>query len=89
MEFEAFPKIPRLSRDIVINEKIDGTNATIWIDDLGRDMLIGSRKQWITPANDNYGFARWVMQNKKELLTLGPGWHRPIVTGKQIGRAHV
>lgn len=31
MEFEAFPKIPRMSRDIVITEKLDGTNASIFI----------------------------------------------------------
>lgn len=31
MEFNPFPKIPRLSRDIVISEKIDGTNASIFI----------------------------------------------------------
>lgn len=29
--FVAFPKIPRLNRDIVITEKIDGTNAQIFI----------------------------------------------------------
>ena len=31
MEFQKFNKIPRLSRDIVITEKIDGTNAQIFI----------------------------------------------------------
>ncbi len=31
MDFEKFNKIPRLSRDIVITEKIDGTNAQIYI----------------------------------------------------------
>lgn len=31
-EFEAFPKIPRLNRDIVITEKIDGTNAAVLIE---------------------------------------------------------
>jgi hypothetical protein len=30
-EYPAFPKIPRLSRDVVITEKIDGTNAQIVI----------------------------------------------------------
>jgi hypothetical protein len=30
-EFQAFPKIPRLRRDVVITEKIDGTNACIVI----------------------------------------------------------
>ncbi len=29
--FEAYPKIPRWSKDIVITEKIDGTNAQIYI----------------------------------------------------------
>ncbi len=31
MEFTPFPKIPRLMRTISISEKIDGTNASIWI----------------------------------------------------------
>ncbi len=31
MDFQKFDKIPRLSRDIVITEKIDGTNAQIFI----------------------------------------------------------
>jgi hypothetical protein len=32
-EFVSFPKIPRLNRDIVITEKIDGTNASVVIED--------------------------------------------------------
>ncbi len=31
MDFQKFDKIPRLSRDIVITEKIDGTNAQVYI----------------------------------------------------------
>lgn len=31
MEFQEFPKIPRFNREIVITEKIDGTNAQILI----------------------------------------------------------
>lgn len=31
MEFQKFRKIPRLSREILISEKIDGTNAQIYI----------------------------------------------------------
>lgn len=31
LEFKAFKKIPRLSRDIVITEKIDGTNAQVLV----------------------------------------------------------
>jgi hypothetical protein len=32
MEFQPYPKTPRLKRDIVITEKIDGTNAQIVIE---------------------------------------------------------
>lgn len=31
MDFQAFPKIARLSREMIITEKIDGTNAQIYI----------------------------------------------------------
>ncbi len=31
MEFEAWPKIARLNRDIVVSEKIDGTNSAVLI----------------------------------------------------------
>ncbi len=33
MEFTPFPKVPRLFREMVITEKLDGTNASIWIYD--------------------------------------------------------
>ncbi len=72
--FEAWPKMARLSREIVVSEKIDGTNAQIFIDGSGR-IFAGSRTRWITPDNDNYGFAGWVERNKEELLKLGPGRH--------------
>jgi hypothetical protein len=73
--FEPFPKIARLSRDIVVTEKIDGTNAQIFIDDLGQTIYTGSRNKWITPEDDNAGFARWAKANAEELLQLGPGAH--------------
>lgn len=56
MEFMEFPKIARLSRECIITEKIDGTNGQIFIDEDGK-FLIGSRTRWITPENDNHGFA--------------------------------
>jgi len=31
IEFKAFPKVPRLSRECIITEKIDGTNASVWV----------------------------------------------------------
>jgi hypothetical protein len=35
MTFEAFPKVPRLNRDCIITEKLDGTNAQVYIQTLG------------------------------------------------------
>ena len=32
MEFQKFPKVPRLSRNVVVTEKIDGTNASVWVE---------------------------------------------------------
>jgi hypothetical protein len=74
MEFVGFPKMARLRRECVISEKIDGTNASICITE-GGDFLVGSRTRWITPEDDNYGFARWAHEHKEELLTLGVGTH--------------
>jgi hypothetical protein len=73
-EFMGFPKMGRLSRECWVTEKIDGTNAQIYITDDGQ-MLIGSRTRWITPESDNFGFARWATEHKDELLQLGPGRH--------------
>lgn len=72
--FEPFPKMARLSREIIVTEKIDGTNAGIYIDDTG-GVFAASRSRWITPGNDNYGFAAWVGRNALELVKLGPGMH--------------
>jgi len=74
IEFEPFQKIPRLFRDMVVTEKIDGTNAQVYVSE-GGEVVAGSRKRWITPENDNYGFAAWVLEHRDELSTLGPGKH--------------
>lgn len=73
-EFQPFPKLARLSREMVITEKLDGTNAQVLVTEDG-GIFAASRTRWITPQNDNYGFARWVEGNKAELLKLGPGQH--------------
>lgn len=90
MKFTEFPKLSRLSREIIITEKIDGTNASIFINpkalEEGKDdniiaqdenftMRAGSRTKWITPQSDNYGFAKWVQANAGELFKLGEGHH--------------
>jgi len=74
MDFKGFSKISRYSRDCIITEKIDGTNGLIAIGEDG-EFQIGSRSRWITPQDDNYGFARWATENKDELMKLGPGFH--------------
>ena len=73
-QFKCFPKMPRLTREVVITEKIDGTNAQIYINQEG-EFFVGSRTRWITPENDNYGFAKWCLDNKDELMLLGEGRH--------------
>ena len=87
MEFQEFQKIPRLSRGIVVTEKIDGTNAQVAIDDDG-DMHFGSRNRWITPDDDNCGFARWAAENRGELSKLGAGRHYGEWWGAGIQRRY-
>lgn len=84
MQFREFPKMARLSRDVIVTEKIDGTNASVTIqneeleDNISDSNIIaiyngftiraGSRTRWIIPGNDNAGFAGWVLKNHKELI---------------------
>jgi len=74
IQFTVFPKIARYSREVIVTEKLDGTNAQLFIGEDG-EFLTGSRNRWITPEDDNYGFSRWAHGHKNELLTLGPGRH--------------
>ncbi len=85
MEFRGFPKMARLSRDIIVTEKIDGTNAQILISEDGA-ILAGSRNRFLTLEEDNYGFARWVYENSSELIKLGVGRHFGEWWGKGIQR---
>jgi RNA ligase len=86
-DFETFPKIPRLKRDCIITEKLDGTNAQIFIAEDG-DIFAGSRNRWIVPEDDNYDFAKWVDGNKAELTSLGPGRHFGEWWGLGIQRSY-
>lgn len=88
-EFRAWPSTPRLFRDIVITEKIDGTNACIIISEDGSEVWAQSRKKLITPDDDNAGFARWVADNAGALAdTLGPGYHFGEWWGSKIQRTY-
>jgi hypothetical protein len=87
-EFVPFQKIGRLSREIIVTEKIDGTNGVIEITEAG-DFLIGSRSRWLTGSEDNFGFARWALGNKDELVAgLGVGRHYGEWWGSGIQRGY-
>jgi hypothetical protein len=84
-DFKAFPKMARLFRECMITEKIDGTNAQVFIGDDG-SVRAGSRTRWITPEDDNFGFAAWVKSNEDDLRKLGPGQHFGEWWGRGIQR---
>jgi hypothetical protein len=88
LAFQEFPKIARLSRECIISEKIDGTNAQILIADDGQ-MHVGSRTRWLTPeTGDNHGFMLWALTHKDELMKLGPGRHYGEWRGSGIQRGY-
>lgn len=75
--FEEFASIPRLFRAVSISEKIDGTNAQVFVPDVDDEPVrAGSRNRWLTVEADNFGFARWVADHAESLRrVLGPGRH--------------
>ena len=87
MEFKPFRKIPRLQREIIVTEKIDGTCSVVCITEDGQ-FLTGSRTRWITPENDNFGFSRWAHEHKEELMQLGVGSHYGEWWGGKIQRGY-
>lgn len=86
-DFIGFNKIARLSRNIYITEKIDGTNGQIWIKENG-EMIVGSRTMYLGEHHDNHGFYKWVMANRDELMKLGVGRHFGEWWGKGINRGY-
>ena len=85
--FVEFPKIARLSRDMVVTEKLDGTNASVYVGEDGL-VLAGSRNRWLTLEQDNFAFARWVSEHEDELRLLGPGQHFGEWWGSGIQRRY-
>ena len=86
-EFMAFPSIKRLTRGCIITEKIDGTNAQVCIDVDGT-VRAGSRNRWLTPGDDNFGFASWVKLHEDDLRQLGTGRHFGEWWGSGIQRRY-
>jgi hypothetical protein len=70
MEFQPWPKIARLNRDIVVTEKIDGTNAAIQIlPDPDPELHLADTK----------GFARVIMDDEPVLL-VGAQSRKRLIT---------
>ena len=93
MDFKSFRKIPALhssSLRIRITQKIHGTNGQllIWKDKEGEMHLkAGSRNRWLTPEDDNYGFAKWAHTHKYFLIEfLGCGRHYGEWAGKGVNK---
>jgi hypothetical protein len=86
-DFRPFPKIARLNRDVVITEKIDGTNACVAVTEDGR-VLAQSRSRIVTPDDDNFGFAAWVRDHADDLRQLGVGYHFGEWWGQGIQRGY-
>lgn len=109
VEFTEWPKTTRLFRDIVVTEKLDGTNSAIRLERMdqvsnrleclgapnhpiavvnGIGIWAQSRSRLLTITDDNFGFARWILDNAEELTTLfdtgihfGEWWGRGIQRG--------
>ena len=87
-EFQPWPSIARLSRDVICTEKLDGSNSSICVTEAG-NVYAGSRTRWITPEDDNFGFAKWVKANEEGLKTeLGFGTHFGEWFGSGIQRGY-
>lgn len=70
-EFEAWPKTPRLFRDIVITEKIDGTNAAVIVEET--DPILWPEGEPVFVNEDPAtGFGAWykvTAQSRNRLIT--------------------
>lgn len=120
VEFQSWPKIPRLASPFIITEKIDGTNSAVLIEEewwgpsprvdhpacvavvFGGEtdpddgfpvqqyvVYAQSRKRFVTPESDNFGFAAWVRDNAEALVKiLGPGRHFGEWWGNGIQRGY-
>lgn len=70
MEFQAWPKTYRLYRDIVVTEKLDGTNAAIHIIPKGDDEVHHVAMAGYWHDADGEGWYQLGAQSRNRLLTL-------------------
>lgn len=51
-------------------------------------LFAGSRTRWLSPREDNFGFAAWATANAEDLIVLGPGRHFGEWYGRGIQRGY-
>lgn len=86
--FFEMPKIARFNREVIVTEKIDGTNASVIVFEDGR-VAAGSKNRLLLDSEpDNFGFRAWVRKYEDALRLLGPGLHRGEWWGQGIGRKY-
>jgi hypothetical protein len=89
MEFVAYGSTNRLFRDVVITEKIDGSNCVIGIEENSNRVFAGSRTKWLSNETDHFGFWHWAQENRESLIAdLGPGLHRGEWFGQKMQRKY-
>lgn len=73
MKFVEFRKIPRLSRDVIITEKIDGSNGQIYI----------VKEEELTSIDDYFFIEDYCLARKENLLMFAGSRNRWLQIGKQ------
>lgn len=73
MKFVEFKKIPRLSREIIITEKLDGSNGQIYI----------VKEEELTSIDDYFFIEDYCLARKENLLMFAGSRNRWLQIGKQ------
>jgi hypothetical protein len=90
-------KIDGTNACIVVEHVIDGKPGglpsgcatEVTVNGINYAIAAGSRKRWITPEKDNFGFARFVHENAERLVELlGEGLHYGEWWGSGIQRGY-
>lgn len=79
-DFQSFGEILHLGKlKMSITQKVHGTNGQIYIyqnENNEWQIKAGNRTRWLTLEEDNFGFAKYVEENKEEIIQkLGKGRH--------------
>ncbi len=86
-------KIDGTNAQVLIAKRADVNDSPSvpWLafsDDGEFAIAAGSRSRFVTPKDDNYGFAKWVQSHMGELWTLGEGHHYGEWWGQGVQRGY-